>query len=96
MKKIGVTILFIILSACSKQKVDYAHAIKVYRNGLSSEEVRKVFGDPDAELGILNSEFQWDYFPDQGKNTEHPRDGFEISFKDNKTIKISPVIVSSR
>ena len=94
MKKILVLFLSVMLFSCAKQKPDYAKARTLYKDGLSTAEVRRIFGEPDAELGVGQPEFQWNYFPDHGKRVQHPRDGFEITFRADSSIKISPVLIS--
>jgi hypothetical protein len=96
---VNVKIFFIwitlaaILLGCSKDKIGYEQACKLFRVGMSPAEVEKVYGKP-AFQNELGGFVLWEYPPTErvavpGKDVEEFR-GFQIEFRENKSTKIAP------
>jgi hypothetical protein len=80
------------LLGCSKDKIGYEQACKLFRSGMSPTEVEKVYGKPEFQ-NQLGDVVLWEYPPTErvkvpAKNVEEFR-GFQIEFRDNKATKIA-------
>ncbi len=85
------------LFGCSERPREflYPDALLLFRVGMSSEEVEKVYGSPQIVNGY-SGEISWTYIPKKMVERGRPGDleGFIIEFKDGRSIAIKKYIIT--
>jgi len=81
----------LLLVGCAQKQLTYGQAAKMFREGMPTDEVAKVFGKPqfENELGEVTL---WNYIPtkeiSQAKDAQFT--GFVIEIRNNRATKITP------